>query len=320
MIGVQAKIVKQGLDLGRVMTLVAEQACAITGAAGAVVELAEGQEMVYRAVAGAASGLLGMRLNRESSLSGLCVAAAESMRCDDSETDSRVDSEACRRVGLRSMIVVPLIHNGNAVGVLKTFSPRPSAFADEDIQVLNLMSELIAASMFHAARFGSNELFRKATSDHLTGLANRALFEDRLRLGMSVCKREGRHLAVLVLDMDGLKPINDRHGHRAGDAAIREIAARIVAETRESDTVARLGGDEFGVILSEIDARASAHAVVQRIRARCNQPFVFDGKSFPIGASMGAAIYPDDADEPHDLVEKADQAMYGDKRTRQHAA
>lgn len=312
----QTEIAKLGLDLHGVMTLVAERALAVTGATGAVVELAEGDHMVYRAVAGIASGMLGLRLSRQTSLSGLCVETATTLRCDDSEYDPRVDREACRKVGLRSMIVVPLIHHGEAVGALKVFSPMPSAFGPAEIQLLSLMSELIAAAMYHAARFGTDELFRRATRDSLTGLANRALFLDHLRHGIVKAKREGRSLGVVMLDMDGLKPINDQHGHRAGDAAIKEMADRIATEVRQSDTAARLGGDEFAVVLASVENRENALQVVGRITEACRRPFAFEGQLLPIGASCGVAIFPDDGEQPDALMEKADQAMYAVKRNR----
>jgi diguanylate cyclase (GGDEF)-like protein len=315
----QTEIVKLGLDLNGVMTLVAEQARNITGASGAVVELAEGDDMVYRAVAGTASGMLGLRLNKASSLSGLCVASATSLRCDDSETDPRVNRDACRQVGLRSMIVVPLIHLGNVVGVLKVFSSTAHAFGDGHLRILGLMSELIAASMFQAAKYGADELFRKATTDMLTGLANRALFFDRLRHGIAKAKREDRRLGVLMMDMDGLKSINDNHGHRAGDAAIREIASRISADARRSDTIARLGGDEFAFVLSTIENRERALVVAQRIGERCGQPFAFEGQPLEIGASIGVAIFPDDANEADVLLEQADQSMYAVKRSKKNS-
>lgn len=312
----QTEIAKLGLDLNGVMTFVAEQAQAIAGATGAIVELAEGDDMVYRAVAGTASNLLGLRLKRKASLSGLCVATGETLYCTDCETDSRVDRDACRKVGLRSMAVVPLLHAGVAVGALKVYSPAVSAYGEGDLQILGLMSELIAVAMFNAAKFGADELFRQATTDSLTGLANRALFLDRLRHGLAKAKREGWRLGVLMVDMDGLKPINDLHGHRAGDAAIQEIARRIGADARHSDTVARLGGDEFAIILSTIADRESADVAIGRIADRCNRPFAYDDRTLPLGASIGAAIYPDDASELDLLIEKADQSMYAAKRRR----
>jgi diguanylate cyclase (GGDEF)-like protein len=312
----QTEIVKLGLDLPAVMDLVVREAQTVTDSAGAVIELVEGEDMVYRAVAGTAQGLRGIRLSRNSSLSGLCVATAGALRCDDSEADPRVDREACRKVGLRSMIVVPLIHLSQAVGALKVLSPNPNAFGDGDIRVLSLMSELIAAAMFHAARYGADELFLRATRDGLTGLANRTLFSDRLRHAIAQAKRKSQRVGVLMLDMDGLKQINDRHGHQAGDAALTEFARRLTAEVRDADTAARLGGDEFGLVLSSVVDRESALAVGRRICERAEQPFAFGGQPLQMGVSIGAAICPDDGEQPDALLEIADQAMYVTKRER----
>jgi diguanylate cyclase (GGDEF)-like protein len=315
----QTEIVKLGLDLSGVMELVAQEVQAITRAAGAVVELAEGDDMVYRAVAGTAAGQLGLRLRRASSLSGLCVHTVRALRCDDAESDPRVNVEACRKVGLRSMVVVPLIHHDQAVGVLKVISPAPSAFGEGDVKVLALMSELIAAATFHAAKYGTDELFRRATRDDLTGLANRALFYDRLRHALAQARRRSQRVGVLMLDMDGLKQINDQHGHRAGDAAIKELARRISADARKSDTAARLGGDEFGLVLSAVEDREGALVASRRIAERVEQPFSFEGVPLRMGASVGVAICPDDSEQPDSLVEIADQAMYVTKRQRKQS-
>jgi diguanylate cyclase (GGDEF)-like protein len=312
----QTEIARLGLDLHGVMNLVVGETQALTGAAGAVVKLAEGEEMVYRAVSGLASSQLGLRIQRQGSMSGLCVDSNESLRCDDSETDTRVNREACRRVGLRSMIAVPLIHEGQAVGVLKVVGVELNAFDEGDLKVLGLMSNLIASSMFHAVKFGADELFRLATRDSLTGLANRSFFYDRLRFNMANARREARRMGVLLLDMDGLKPINDEFGHRAGDAAIRELGKRLSQATRESDTVARLGGDEFGIVLSCIDDRDRALAAARRLVEKCNGEMDFEGNQLRIGVSAGAAVYPDDGEHPEPLVEYADQGMYRSKRER----
>jgi diguanylate cyclase (GGDEF)-like protein len=315
-IGTQTEIARLGLDLGGVMALVARQAQLITQAAGAVVELVDGDDMVYRAAVGIADGLLGLRLRRSDSLSGLCVARACALRCDDAASDPRVDQEACRRVGLRSMVVVPLLHHDLAVGVLKVLSPAPAAFGEGDSKVLGLMSDLIAAAMFHAAKYGTDELFRQATCDSLTGLANRAFFYDRLRHGLAQARRKAQRLGVLLLDMDGLKQINDQHGHRAGDAALKELAARLVTGARQADTVARLGGDEFAVVLSVVEDRDGALQAARRIAERTEPPFAFEDKTLPFSVSIGVAIYPDDGLLPDGLVEVADQAMYASKRER----
>jgi diguanylate cyclase (GGDEF)-like protein len=118
------------------------------------------------------------------------------------------------------------------------------------------------------------------------------------------------------LDMDGLKPINDSLGHRAGDAAIREVGARIHSCARNADTVARLGGDEFGVILSQVDDRDGVDALAQRMADCINEPFEFERRPIQLRISIGVAVYPDDGRTLEALLEAADQAMYVQKRSR----
>ncbi|NUO77971.1 MAG: GGDEF domain-containing protein [Lysobacter sp.] len=312
----QTEIARLGLDLGGVMELVTRRAQTLTGAVGAVVELAEGDDMVYRAASGIAESSLGLRLRRSASLSGACVAVGAPLNCEDSETDPRVDREACRRVGLRSMIVVPLKHHQTVVGVLKVMGATPSEFGAQELRVLDLMSGLIGAAMYHAARYETDELFHQATHDALTGLPNRALFYDRLRHCLAQAQRDQRRIGILNLDMDGLKPVNDRMGHRAGDAALVEFAARVRGSARSGDTVARVGGDEFGVILPSIDHRDGAVAQAQRLAESLTPPFAYDDGEIPLQASIGCAIYPDDGEDLGELLHKADQAMYSAKRRK----
>jgi diguanylate cyclase (GGDEF)-like protein len=219
-------------------------------------------------------------------------------------------------VGLRSMLVVPLNHLDSTVGVLKVLAPSVNAFSVADTQVLGLMSELIAAAMFHAAKFETSDLYHRATHDALTGLANRALFFDRLRQCMVQAERYSQRVGILNLDMDGLKPINDQFGHLAGDAAIKELATRINDATRKSDTVARVGGDEFGVILSRVDDLKGIEQQQRRLTEKIGRPFQFQNHQLPLAASIGCAVFPDDGTKMDDLLEKADQSMYEMKRSR----
>jgi diguanylate cyclase (GGDEF)-like protein len=170
--------------------------------------------------------------------------------------------------------------------------------------------------MFHATQYESNELFHRATHDTLTGLANRALFFDRLRQRIAQAQRNSEGFGILNLDMDGLKQINDQFGHRAGDAAIKELAARIKAASRQADTVARVGGDEFGVILFHIGNREGVKLASGRLAQRIDKPFEFEQHVLRLSASIGSAVFPEDGMEMNALLEKADQAMYEVKRMR----
>jgi diguanylate cyclase (GGDEF)-like protein len=315
----QTDVAGLGLDLGAVMALVAVRAQELTGASGAVIELAEGDEMVYRAATGVAEPHLGMRLRRTDSLSGRCIQAGTALRCDDSELDDRVDREACRRVGLRSMIVVPLRHHDQVVGVLKVLAPTPDAFDAGDTEILELMSGLVAAAMFHCTQYGTSALFHRATHDPLTGLPNRALFFDRLRHCLALANRARRRFAVLSLDMDGLKDINDIHGHRCGDRALQELADRLRLVTRSSDMAARVGGDEFGIVLCEVPDRDAVHAHATRLIERVCGTFVFEEVPIVLAASLGASLFPDDGETIESLLDVADAGMYARKRARRPA-
>lgn len=319
-ISTQLEIVKVGVDMYAVMNLVVDQLVELTGASGAIVELVECDEMVYRAVSGVARNQLGLRLKRATSLSGLCVEKGEVLQCVDSETDERVDREACRKVGLRSMLVAPLVYSDTVIGVLKILSPEPNFFEDQHVCILETLSQLVAASMYHAEKYEISELYRKATHDALTGLANRALFYDRLRQSLALAARRKTRVGVLNIDMDGLKAINDTYGHKAGDLAISEFAARMQQSMRDADTVARLGGDEFGVVLSDINDEKSIDIAVGRIRSQTTGPLSFDDTTLKLEASVGAAVFPDDAHEIESLLEAADCRMYDNKRRRKAAS
>jgi PAS domain S-box-containing protein len=153
----QQEIASAGLNLGAAMELICERMQRITQAAGAVVEMAEGDEMVYRAASGNAAKSVGLRLKQATSLSGFCVRQGKVLRCDDSETDERVDREACRRVGARSMVVVPLWHLEKTVGVLKVMSPQVQAFSDEDVHALQVMAGLIGSVMARSTEAQAKE-------------------------------------------------------------------------------------------------------------------------------------------------------------------
>jgi diguanylate cyclase (GGDEF)-like protein len=315
-IRLQTEIAKQGLDLSGVVQAVVERIPSFTNAEGAIVEYVEGDEMVYRGASGFVAPLMGTRVKRDASLSGLCVRLGQVLRSDDVILDPRVDAAPYEEVGVRSMVVAPLKHEGSAVGALKIVSTTTHAFTARDVRVLELMSELIAAAMYYAARNETSALYQQATHDSLTGLANRSLFFDRLRNRVSPGRRQLEPLGILIADMDGLKRINDTYGHRAGDAAIREIALRISRIPRKSDIVARLGGDEFGVILGEISDRSDLLMIVERISQQTDQPFRFEGRIINLTASIGHARFPEDGNDVDALLEAADRSMYKMKRNR----
>ncbi len=187
----QHEVMALGHDPERVMPVIAHRAQVMTDADSGVVELVDGDEMVYRAVAGGATGLVGLRLAIATSLSGLCVRTGEILRCEDTDTDDRVDREACRRVGARSMIVVPLRHDRVAVGVLKVTSARPGAFTDTHVDALELVAGFVSAALVHAADKlalqASEERFRLTFDMAPIGMALVGLTGHWLRVNRAMC-------------------------------------------------------------------------------------------------------------------------------------
>lgn len=156
-------------------------------------------------------------------------------------------------------------------------------------------------------------LERLAHYDALTGLPNRSLFRDRLLQAVKKSHRDGQSLAVLFIDLDRFKEVNDSLGHVVGDQLLVEAARRIASCVRGSDTVARLGGDEFTVVLAGLDSREAAERVARDIIAALAAPFVLGHESAEVSASIGIAVYPGDAEDPDGLTDAADQAMYDAK-------
>ncbi len=155
-----------------------------------------------------------------------------------------------------------------------------------------------------------------ARHDILTNLPNRALFMDRLKQALARARRNDTMVALLYIDLDNFKPINDTLGHHGGDEVLKGVSARMSSCLREVDTVARIGGDEFAVILSDIAALEAASNMRHKLRTALCEPFYVDGIEARIGASIGIALYPRDTQEIDDLISIADTAMYADKKAR----
>jgi diguanylate cyclase (GGDEF)-like protein/PAS domain S-box-containing protein len=163
-------------------------------------------------------------------------------------------------------------------------------------------------------------LDRMAYHDALTGVANRALLVERLTQGLRAAEHRSDALALLFIDLDCFKVINDRWGHEAGDAVLVAMAQRLQSVVREADTVARFGGDEFVIVLAETCGAAALTAVMEKVTAAIGEPIIWKGAVLRIGASMGLARYPEDGLDAHSLLHRADESMYSEKARRQSRA
>jgi diguanylate cyclase (GGDEF)-like protein len=158
------------------------------------------------------------------------------------------------------------------------------------------------------------ELYHSANYDKLTNLPNRSLFYDRLTQVVGQSKRYNRKFALMFIDLDGFKSVNDTLGHDAGDELLIETAKKLIGCVRNSDTVARMGGDEFTIILSSISTPENAEIVARKIIQVLSSPFKIKGHDLQIGASIGISLYPENGDDIDTLLKKADQAMYQAKK------
>jgi len=196
--------------------------------------------------------------------------------------------------------------------MLAGLAPAVATVAHLDLALVPLIVLPMAAIHRAAREAARNE--HLAHHDSLTGLPNRVLFNDRVSQAMAAARRDGTSVAVMLMDLDRFKEINDTLGHHHGDSLLREVGPRLQSALRASDTVARLGGDEFSILLrATTSSPASVSAVAEKVLDALAAPFVIDGLTLDVGASIGIARFPEDALEVETLMQRADVAMYGAK-------
>ncbi|WLQ16673.1 diguanylate cyclase [Hahella aquimaris] len=465
----QSHLSQAEIDMTAFMQLVTEKMLTVTPATGAVIELMEGDEMVYQAASGSVHQFEGLRLNLYDSLSGLCVTDRKALISEDTANDPRVNHEACKKVGAASIVVTPLYEEGNIIGVLKILSDTPHAFDHDDLKTLEMMAGLIGSAIGRKIRLqekedllmaksltlmqmkqeeaqrknieaqlkasemrirriieSSHEAFiamnacgvitdwnpkaeetfgwtateaigsklsdliiptglrerheigmrkfiatgqgivlgkrlellalnnkgekipveitisaisaqeqwqfcaflhdiseRKqieqklrhlAQYDSLTSLPNRALFYDRLNQAFARSHRNNALFALMYLDIDHFKAINDTHGHGIGDKLLSAFSHRIQLIIRESDTLARLGGDEFIIIAESIGDQSDAEHIAQKILWAMKKEFQLNEVNIQVGTSIGVALLPTHAITADGLVKMADKALYSAKK------
>jgi diguanylate cyclase (GGDEF)-like protein len=236
-------------------------------------------------------------------------------------------------------ICVPMVSSGRVVGVLCLASDNEH-YTDHDLKLAHFVGEYLAGTFerilqdslgtvpFDFPVSGRNnrgeskttapdilrEMFHLAQYDALTDLPNRWLINERLARALAMARRYQRRLAVLFLDVDRFKEINDTYGHAIGDQLLRQVSSRLVACVRMSDTVSRIGGDEFLILLTEIDGERDAVFCSEKIVESFAAPFNVAGHEFNIRLSIGIGNYPGDGENAETLIDSADSAMYRAKR------
>jgi diguanylate cyclase (GGDEF)-like protein len=239
-------------------------------------------------------------------VSGLAIAEN---RLVVQETYSNWDGAlpAYRERGLQAAMGAPVHDNGVPVGALTVASFRPGRqYTQTERDVLSAFAEHASLALSDARNF--EDAMHQAFHDSLTGLPNRALFLDRLELAYARARRSGLPIAVLFMDLDSFKHVNDSLGHAAGDELLVLVAGRLRRWVRPSDTAARFGGDEFAILLEDLDASNGARLVAQRILDSLREPFEIQGQEVSVGASIGIASSANPGSD--DLLRNADLAMY----------
>jgi diguanylate cyclase (GGDEF)-like protein len=303
--GVQTVLANAQSDLEGLMRSTCEGALALTEAEGACIEFLEGVEVVCVAGAGAASRFVGLRLKADETITGECFRARQTLVCGDSESDSYAHREACRLVGARSLILVPLMDAGEAKAVLLVWSSTANAFQRHESQLLTMLANMAGIGLARAELI--ERLESQAVTDELTGLPNRRAWYEQLNLAIARARRTEQPLTVLILDLDGFKQVNDRQGHAAGDDLLKAVSRRWSGALRNTDVLGRIGGDEFAALL-ELTNDEGAEEVIARLHS---------ASADIQHASIGYATW-DGFEEPASLIGRADADMYRRKQTRAH--
>ena len=222
-------------------------------------------------------------------------------------------------LNIYSMLDSPIVQHDTIIGVIchektettKTWEPDEQDFASVMVNAISLSLEIKKRELIQEElKVQKETLHHHAHHDSLTGLPNRFLFNDRLKQTIKQAVRDDTKIAVLFIDLDHFKGINDSMGHRVGDELLVEVAKRLKGEIRQTDTLARLGGDEFSIVINQINNNDSVVEVTQNLLKIMNAPIELRDQSFYVTLSIGVAIFPDDGSSPDELLKNADAAMY----------
>jgi diguanylate cyclase (GGDEF)-like protein len=232
----------------------------------------------------------------------------------DRESDDDLMRSYLESYGALAAITAPIVARGEFLGTLSvTVKSDPDRLKPRR-ELLDRLSGIVAqaASALQTARL-LDKVTYQARHDGLTGLANRMVFTEGMEHALAVARETGKSFGLLFVDLDDFKGVNDELGHHAGDELLREVSRRLLAGVR-GDTVARLGGDEFGILLSGVNGATDAEVAVERVMQAFDDPFLVAGEVLSLSASVGRALWPEDAVEMEALMRHADAEMYRAKR------
>jgi diguanylate cyclase (GGDEF)-like protein len=229
-----------------------------------------------------------------------------------SQTADRYNDRFSENYCTPTCIIAPLICNNRVVGVLNLADKvNADEFSHQDISVVELFRFLIGASIGNINMYEASQV--QARTDGLTGLVNHRTFYELLEKELRRCQRYGGHVSAIMIDVDGLKKINDTYGHRAGDAAIRKVSAKITSCIRKIDIAARYGGDEFAVILPSTSIEEAGAVAERMVKEVAESPLMWEGNKIPLSVSIGLGQY-DSNFSPDEITRCSDSALYAAKQ------
>jgi diguanylate cyclase (GGDEF)-like protein len=312
-----SKAVASVLDLDTLLARIVEAAMYVTGAGQTSLFLLNEETGTLRlgAVRVAEEGAGTSRLDGDEACVRKVMASGEATIVSLPQPDQEEPPSL--------VLAVALAVRDKPIGALCALKPDTvKPFTDHDRYLLSALGDFAAVSIDNARLYESSQrelaerkkaeetIRRLAYHDTLTGLPNRMLFNDRLGVALARARRQKHKVAVLLLDLDHFKSVNDTLGHSVGDRLLKAVGDRLVSVLRESDTVSRMGGDEFLLLLPEMAEAGDASHAAERILQVIRQPFVLESHTLHITTSVGFAMYPDDGGDGDALVKKADLAMY----------
>ena len=311
-----------GVSVEHILDRFTSRLAEIMPVAGAGVTLVASESMTGYVTASSSTAMSYERLQSQM-LEGPCVVALESGEvCEvpDLRAERRFSryGPAASRAGLGAVFAFPLRTRGSTLGALDLYREVAGPLAPDDLEAVQVLSDVVATLVVNAQERRDHEAFSVhlegiAHRDPLTALPNRLLLRERLEQAVRRSARSGRMFAIIFIDLDDFKTVNDRYGHGVGDELLTALGRRLTGVLRPADTLARFGGDEFVILCEDLDP-AEGDQLTERIAEQFKTPFELSRAALHVRASIGVALSSADGDSPDALLRAADEAMYTQKR------
>ena len=312
------KAINLGLDLDDVLDTIARCALELLDARDASIMLAAGRRELRTVATRGDSAAVGARVRFGHGVAGRVAATHEPLLITGELDHSAPGLRLSEPPTPESSMSVPLIHRDNLLGVLNVNARRGEPYTEHDLRALSVFGEQAAsaianAQLYQAQRLMASQKLFQALHDPLTRLPNRALFLERVTRALGRQRREDQRVAILLLDLDDFKRINDSLGHAAGDEVLIGFAERVRSSLRSTDTVARFGGDEFGILVEQVSGQQEAVAAAERLLEVLQEPFAVGDREVRLTGSVGIALEIPGETTQEELLRNADTALHAAK-------